>query len=74
VPVPVVPVDPMLLGNRAYHGRGSSRELYTTLPYARMLRQTYRHENHYASVRHLDHQLDPGYVTVRLQHGTRLLQ
>jgi len=74
VPVPVVPVDPVLPGNRAYHGCGGGRELHTTLPDARMLRQTYRNENHHAPVRHMDYQLDPGHVTVRLQHGTRLLR
>jgi len=74
VPVPVVPVDPVLPGNRAYHDRGGGRELHTTLSDARMLCQTYCHENHHAPVRHMDCQLDLGHVTVRLQHGTRLLR
>lgn len=74
MPVPVVPLDPVLPGNRAYHGRGGGRELHTTLSDARMLRQTYRHENHHAPIRHMDRQLDLGNVTVRLQNGTRLLR
>lgn len=72
--IPVVPVDPVLLGNRAYHDRGGGRELYTALSDARMLRQTYRHENHHPPVCHMDRQLDPGHVTIRLQDGTRLLR
>jgi len=74
VPVPVVPVDPVLPGDRAYHGRGGGRELHTTLSDTRMLRQTYRHENHHASVRHMDCQFDPGHVTICVQDGPRLLR
>jgi len=74
VPVSVVPVDSVLPGNRAYHGRSGGRELHKTLSDARMLRQTYRHENHHALVRYLDRQLDPGHVTVCLQDGTGLLR
>jgi len=74
VPVSVVPVDPVLSGDRAYHGRGSGRELHKTLSDARMLRQTYRQKNHHAPVRHMDRQLDPGHVTICLQDGTRLLR
>jgi len=74
MPIPVVPVDPVLPGNRAYHGRGGGRELHTTLSDARMLRQTHSHENHHAPVCHMDSQLDPGHVTVRLQYGARLLR
>jgi len=71
--VPVVPVHPVLSGHRADHGRGGRRELHPTLPDARMLRQIDRHENHHASVRHMDRQLHSGHATVHLQNGTRLL-
>lgn len=74
VPVPVVPVGAVLLGHRADHGRGGGRELRAAVPDARVLRPADRHEDHHASVRHMDRQLDPGHVTVRLQHGTQLLR
>lgn len=74
MPVPVVPVDPVLPGHSADYGRGRRRKLRPTLPDARMLRQTDRHQDHHAPVRHMDRQLDPGHVAVHLQDGTRLLR
>jgi len=74
VPVPVVPVDPVLSGHRADHDRGGRRELRAAVPDARVLRQADRHEDHHSAVRHMDRQLDPRHVTVRLQNGTRLLR
>lgn len=55
MPVPVVPVDPVLLGHSADHGRGCRRELRPALSDARMLRQTNRHKNHHSPVCHMDH-------------------
>lgn len=74
VPVPVVPVDPVLSGHRANHGRGGRRKLRPALPDARVLRQTDRHENHHAPVRHMDRQLHTGHVAVHIQNGTGLLR
>lgn len=74
VPVPVVPVHPVLPGDRADHGRGGRRELRATVPHAGVLRQTDRYENHDALVRHLDTQLHFGHVAVRLPDGTQLLR
>lgn len=70
----MVPVHPVLPGDRADHGRSGRRKLHTALPDARMLCQTHRHENHHAPVRHMDRQLDPGHTTVYLQDGTGLLR
>lgn len=69
----MVPIDPLLPGHGANYGRCGSRELRPSLPDARVLCQTDRHENHYAPVRHMDRQLDTGHITVHLQIGTRLL-
>lgn len=74
MPVPMVPVDPVLSGHRAYYGRGRCRKLRAALSDTRMLRQTNRHENHHAPVRHMDHQLDLGHVAVHLQDGAQLLR
>lgn len=74
VPIPVVPVHPVLSSDRVDHGRGGRRELRATVPDARMLRQTDRHQNHDPAVRHLDTQLYFGHVAVRLSNGAQLLR